>query len=408
MPTRKNVNSLSQAKINTYVKGVKAMKKNGTYDKFIESHFQIWRDVHFTPMFLPWHRAFLMDFEQKLRDAISDSSFALPYWDWTEVNPTVFLSNIQFDPIWSPSVMGGAGNPVATGPFATSEWLTISPDNQFGISLVRNLSSPPTDFVYTTRKTVHQLFTNVHYDDFRVALESGPHADMHMWVGGQMGTIPNSVNDPVFWLHHANLDRIWAQWQQIYPTSPITAPNSVTSPNFGPTTRMPPTFDGTGERAVNTVLNVVGQQYDYDTYYDVKKLEIIIRTGKGWLAGTDSPIECQIQLERSGALNAIRFWNGILAGPTKNKDAFERGQTDHFVFDNPVFTGGYTNSAITTPVMFRTMILQLQDIMSFAIGWDISSFEIIADGATFSSGSIDVTLDEENPAEHWPLAAPTF
>ncbi len=41
------------------------------------------------------------------------------------------------------------------------------------------------------------------------------HNRCHRWIGGDMvaGTSPN---DPVFWLHHCNVDRIWADWQDRY------------------------------------------------------------------------------------------------------------------------------------------------------------------------------------------------
>lgn len=57
---------------------------------------------------------------------------------------------------------------------------------------------------------------NLHYDQFRVLLEVGPHGIVHVLVGGDpiadMSTMA-SPNDPFFWLHHAFIDYLWAQWQ---------------------------------------------------------------------------------------------------------------------------------------------------------------------------------------------------
>ena len=39
---------------------------------------------------------------------------------------------------------------------------------------------------------------------------------MRIAVGGQMAT-ERSPADPLFWLHHANVDRLWARWQQQHP-----------------------------------------------------------------------------------------------------------------------------------------------------------------------------------------------
>jgi tyrosinase len=47
---------------------------------------------------------------------------------------------------------------------------------------------------------------------------SGVHGGGHYGVGGslgQMGDLYNSPADPIFWLHHANLDRVWWSWQKM-------------------------------------------------------------------------------------------------------------------------------------------------------------------------------------------------
>jgi hypothetical protein len=59
---------------------------------------------------------------------------------------------------------------------------------------------------------------NINSSGFRSFLEgwtspSGLHNAAHMWVGGSMMPA-TSPNDPVFFLHHANVDRIWANWQR--------------------------------------------------------------------------------------------------------------------------------------------------------------------------------------------------
>jgi tyrosinase len=59
-------------------------------------------------------------------------------------------------------------------------------------------------------------------DGFRNHLEGwrgvNLHNRVHVWVGGQMGT-GASPNDPVFWMHHAFVDRLWSQWQAMHPGS---------------------------------------------------------------------------------------------------------------------------------------------------------------------------------------------
>merc|ERR1712000_770222 len=83
--------------------------------------------AHGGPMFLPWHRQFLLLFEQELQKI--DSSVSLPYWDWTVDNST----NPVINHLWSDTFMGGNGDPdnhdaVATGPFASwpLKWFSVS------------------------------------------------------------------------------------------------------------------------------------------------------------------------------------------------------------------------------------------------------------------------------------------
>ena len=241
MLVRRNVSSLSQDDFNTYVSGVKKLKSAGTYDQYVKNHWtasevlsvypqtRSWSGDnagHGGPAFLPWHREFLTLFERDMQNALKKSSYALPYWDWTDTTHNLF----------TPALMGGAGSPLQTGPFVASQWpVTVVPSGAPGY-LVRSLS-------YLSRTLPSQADVNSAlqlstYDtapwnqtsvgSFRATLEGWTtvngnpppnlHNLVHMWVGGSM--IPmTSPNDPVFWLHHANIDKIWAIWQGMYPSA---------------------------------------------------------------------------------------------------------------------------------------------------------------------------------------------
>ena len=54
------------------------------------------------------------------------------------------------------------------------------------------------------------------FNTFANALE-GIHDSGHVWVGGSMGSVPTAPTDPIFWMHHAEIDRIWAEWQVANP-----------------------------------------------------------------------------------------------------------------------------------------------------------------------------------------------
>lgn len=61
---------------------------------------------------------------------------------------------------------------------------------------------------------------------FRQQLEVSLHNTVHVWVGGDM-LLSTSPNDPTFFLHHCNVDRIWAAWQQKHPQSPYLPGNNA-------------------------------------------------------------------------------------------------------------------------------------------------------------------------------------
>lgn len=57
--------------------------------------------------------------------------------------------------------------------------------------------------------------------------DSQMHNGVHMWIGGHMGSVPTAPNDPVFFLHHCNIDRLWAKWQLRHNTSPQQYPTDA-------------------------------------------------------------------------------------------------------------------------------------------------------------------------------------
>lgn len=63
---------------------------------------------------------------------------------------------------------------------------------------------------------VTAVMGNGTFNSFASALE-GIHNSGHVWVSGLMGGIPTAPEDPVFWMHHAEIDRIWAEWQVASP-----------------------------------------------------------------------------------------------------------------------------------------------------------------------------------------------
>lgn len=237
------------------------------WDDFVKEHAAFMMNAHGGPAFLAWHREFLLRFEDALR-AVNSSQFAnvtIPYWDWAvDGFPT--------------SVVGGDGaavtDIVTTGPFAysTTNWnVVINPIA--GPELKRNFSPPLPNKIFTPAQ-INALMALPIFDlapwssasantSFRNVLEGfkGPgfHNAVHGAIGGNMGFVNSSVNDPVFWMHHANVDRLWCQWQDIYPTYLHHIPTSGAPMGQNTLDSMPP-FGVTPCDATN----MVAMNYEYD------------------------------------------------------------------------------------------------------------------------------------------------
>ncbi|HEV2087152.1 MAG TPA: tyrosinase family protein [Cryptosporangiaceae bacterium] len=221
---RKNLSTLTAAEKQRFVAAVLELKRRGTYDKYVHDHMHAMDRVHGRSSFLPWHREYIRRFEMDLR-AI-DSTVTLPYWDWT-------VDNSATASIWNVDLMGGNGRAgdqkVMDGPFAfdSGRWTCVGPPNFLQRALGTVVSALPTPAHVTTCLGVTP-YDNPPWDgssnpSFRNHLEGfvgpGLHNQVHRWVGGHMRTMM-SPDDPVFFLHHCNVDRLWAQWQRQRPAEP--------------------------------------------------------------------------------------------------------------------------------------------------------------------------------------------
>ena len=304
---RKNAASLTADEKLNFVDAVLGLKKKpspwvdglSVYDTFVLWHRDAFgcavMAAHMGPAFFPWHRQFVLLFEEQLR--LIEPTVTVPYWDWT-------VDNTRDAAVWGDDLMGGDGDPAAdyavtTGPFRKDKW-TINifdySDRQLVPFLVRQFGAGKLAPDLPTVEQLEAALSIPVYDaapwntmltpgsSFRNALEgwqdcvsescdpedghypvcTGPHNfhnGVHLWVAGEytlahqggrdlnpdgspaagsgatptttednavnlFGTMAanSSLNDPVFWLHHANIDRIWSEWmrrhgQQYLPIS---------------------------------------------------------------------------------------------------------------------------------------------------------------------------------------------
>jgi tyrosinase len=154
---------------------------------------------HGTPLFLPWHRAYLYFFELDLRDQVPDVQ--LPWWDWTV--------DQQIPAAYNARRVDNKPNPLFNSP--------IQPSGRDGGPPRTNRQpaaqgAPP----LPTPDQVQAVVALDDFIDFQTQLED-IHNGVHVWVGGTMGEIPTAAYDPLFYAHHAMIDRIWRLWQLAHP-----------------------------------------------------------------------------------------------------------------------------------------------------------------------------------------------
>ncbi|KAJ1343639.1 hypothetical protein BSLG_001787 [Batrachochytrium salamandrivorans] len=221
---RKEWRRLTDGERSAFLSAVKALKARGpssasasgngmaswNYDQFVDAHWKNVDVAHGVPDFLPWHRFYIYGYEAALRSI--DSSIDLPFWDWS-----LDSQNPGASDIFSSQSFGGNGRSsdhcVVDG--VTAGWKIVYPTKQ-----ERPLSDCVTrcngfTSFYPPEAITGMLSQAQTYDGFRSALESGPHGVVHNQIGGDCGDMGGmySANDPLFFMHHAMVDRIWARWQ---------------------------------------------------------------------------------------------------------------------------------------------------------------------------------------------------
>ena len=142
--------------------------------------------------FLPWHRAYLHRFEEICRELTGNDDFALPYWNWTE-NPRL------------PAAVWGNNNPLFHANRFATQQSTARPE-MVGPDIINEVLAETNFELFASQPAAGQRDISEYG-----LLEGSPHNHIHGLVGGDMQTFMSPL-DPVFWMHHANIDRIWARW----------------------------------------------------------------------------------------------------------------------------------------------------------------------------------------------------
>jgi hypothetical protein len=200
---RKNIAYLPEAELQNLREAFRRLQDSGAYDGQVYLHANY--AEHYNSLIWPWHRAYLLYFEKKLQEAVpeADPPVTLPYWHYD-------------DP--------GSGDTFRKLPEPFRPRLVNGRRNPFYYERFRGVNEGSSALSYASVRTDRIIRGFPDYFDFRPALESGPHANVHNWVGPTMSNLSVSPRDPIFWLHHANMDRVWERWSHVAghqnPTDP--------------------------------------------------------------------------------------------------------------------------------------------------------------------------------------------
>ena len=167
-----------------FLAAVQAMRTNK--DASDPKSWDYWANIHENfcphgrPYFLAWHRGYIYRFEQQVRAISGDPNFNLPYWDYF-ANPNLPK---EF------TTPGDGSNPL---------W-TQRKNTNVAAALGYGFTQPQ-----------YVAFPRGWPSPMEPQIESVPHNPVHNIIGGFMPTL-QSPQDPIFWVHHGNIDRLWCAW----------------------------------------------------------------------------------------------------------------------------------------------------------------------------------------------------
>ena len=364
--------------------------------------------------FLSWHRYFLYQVEKQLQSYVPGAM--IPYWDWTDPAPIMTDTFLGPNGTVASEVRSGyfAADAPATGtnptpappwwPAGLTGWRLLAAFGSGSGPLRRGLSSVaslPTvaDLQTTLARTTYPTFQNTLESGAGLPSGNQMHNGMHGWLGGpngQMSYPAYSPFDPFFYLHHCNIDRLWAMWQadghaSDYPVSggkPQHGRNDIMYPwtggaagygtNASIASAIPmPDFSAVGAKLNGDTLDHrVAFDYTYDTL-------VVIGVG----------------LDRTGSMYGLTPDPMVVAAPDVTKwEAAKRGVSAFLQDCETVQSSGsvYVTAGIKT---FRKLAAN-----DFEAVYPAPGYGLVKNGTPFSRAAFDAAAGAMTPGGSTPLA----
>ncbi|MCD2443370.1 tyrosinase family protein [Agromyces sp. SYSU K20354] len=203
---RKNANALTTAERNRFLRALATLNgsASGRFRDFRDMHVAGApdREAHGGAGFLPWHRIYLLDLERELQRI--DSDVALPYWRFDEAAPNLFTRRFMGVPGPQDRVQFTSTNPLRG-------WVA---GNLPGVERGPGVGPQTLPLVRTEQQTL--ALGGAPAADFTgfAVMQGNPHGRAHMsHISGVITDPGTAPQDPLFFLLHCNVDRLWAKWQ---------------------------------------------------------------------------------------------------------------------------------------------------------------------------------------------------
>jgi len=206
--------------------------------------------------FLPWHRMYVYFFERIVRKASGHTEFTLPYWNYSVNGPTHGILPSQFRM---------QGDPTFGSLFVQKRNTADPTQGTANVNAGDPIDKNDPGALDLGSLGQCQYLPQGAIMGFNKDLDRNLHGNVHVLVGNtqNMGSIPWAAFDPIFYIHHCNIDRLWASWNRAGRQNPTA--NSWLTKQF--------VFaDENGNRVVATIKdfqNIAPLKYTYDRFEPV-------------------------------------------------------------------------------------------------------------------------------------------
>jgi hypothetical protein len=177
---REDHRRLSASARTAFNAALQALHTDGSYQRLAAIHADMSHNMHSmgnpagTQRFLPWHRIYTLQLENLLR--AKNPALTIPYWNYA-------VDRARPDWVWKPP------------------------------GVVRRVAGA-NGGALPSQSTVNNLINNVAtYTPFTRGIEFDAHNQVHNWCNGTITSPSTAPRDPIFWLLHSNVDRMWDLWQ---------------------------------------------------------------------------------------------------------------------------------------------------------------------------------------------------